>query len=148
MKAFITKRVNNSSVPIFFPIFSTVTNPLGKQTTYHFTTIHGVRKVTQVEGHPTASCEGANRSYSYDANGNIASKTDWNGVTTNYTYDMSRNLELTRTEAVGTPQERTITTEWHPDFRLPTKITEPKRITEYTYDAQGQQLSSKVSSTQ
>lgn len=127
---------------------TTATNPLGKQTTYHFTTIHGVRKVTQVEGHPTTSCEGANKSYSYDANGNIASKTDWNGVTTSYTYDMARNLELTRTEAVGTPQERTITTEWHPQFRLPTKITEPNKITEYTYDAQGRQLSSKVSSVQ
>jgi YD repeat-containing protein len=123
---------------------TTATNPLGKQTTYHFTTIHGVRKVTQVEGHPTASCEGANKSYSYDANGNIASKTDWNGVTTTYTYDMNRNLELSRTEAVGTPQERTITTEWHSQFRLPSKITEPNRITEYTYDAQGRQLSSKV----
>lgn len=127
---------------------TTATNPLGKQTTYHFTTIHGVRKVTLVEGHPTASCEGANKSYSYDANGNIASKTDWNGVTTTYTYDMDRNLELTRTEAQGTPQERTITTEWHPQFRLPTKITEPGKITEYTYDAQGRQLSSKVSSVQ
>ena len=127
---------------------TTATNPLGKQTTYHFTTIHGIRKVTQVEGHPTASCEGANKAYSYDANGNIASKTDWNGVVTNYTYDMDRNLELTRTEAAGTPQERTITTEWHPQFRLPTKITEPNRITEYTYDGQGRQLTSKVSSNQ
>ncbi len=127
---------------------TTVTNPLGKQTTYHFTTIQGVRKVTQVEGHPTASCEGANKAYSYDANGNVISKTDWNGVTTTYTYDMARNLELTRTEAVGTAQERTITTEWHAQFRLPTKITEPNRITEYSYDAQGRRLSSKVSSVQ
>ena len=127
---------------------TTVTNPLGKQTTYHFTTIHGVRKVTQVEGHPTASCEGANKTYSYDANGNVSSKTDWNGVTTTYTYDLNRNLELTRTEAAGTPQERTITTEWHPQFRLPTKITESNKITEYTYDAQGRQLSSKISSVQ
>ena len=127
---------------------TTVTNPLGKQTTYHFTTIHGVKKVIQVEGHPTTSCEGANKSYSYDANGNIASKTDWNGVTTTYTYDMNRNLELTRTEAAGTSQERTITTEWHSQFRLPTKITEPGKITEYSYDTQGRQLSSKVSSVQ
>ena len=127
---------------------TTVTNPLGKQTTYHFTTIHGVRKVTQVEGHPTTSCEGANKTYNYDANGNVSSKTDWNGVETTYTYDMARNLELTRTEASGTPQERVITTQWHADFRLPTKITESNKITEYTYDAQGRQLSSKVSSVQ
>ena len=123
---------------------TTVTNSLGKQTTYRFVTIEGVKKVTQVEGHPTTSCEGANKAYSYDANGNVSSKTDWNGVTTTYTYDLNRNLELTRTEASGTPQARTITTEWHPQFRLPTKITEPGKITEYTYDGQGRQLSINV----
>ncbi len=126
---------------------TTVTNPLGKQTTYHFTTIEGVKKVTQVEGHPTASCDGANKAYTYDANGFISSKTDWNGGTTTYSRD-DRGLELSRTEAAGTPQERTITTEWHPDFRLPTKITEPNKITEYTYDAQGRQLSRSVQSAQ
>ncbi len=126
---------------------TTVTNPLGKQTTYHFTTIHGIRKVTQVEGHPTASCEGANKAYTYDANGFISSKTDWIGGTTTYSRD-DRGLELSRTEAAGTPQERTITTEWHPDFRLPTKITEQNKITEYTYDAQGRQLSRSVQSVQ
>jgi YD repeat-containing protein len=105
-----------------------------------------VRKVAKVEGHPTSSCEGANKSYSYDANGNVISRTDWNGVTTTYTYDMDRNLELSRTEAAGTPQERTITTEWHPDFRLPVKITEPSKITSFSYDAQGRQLTSSVRS--
>ncbi len=124
---------------------TTVTNPLGKQTTYHFTTTHGVKKVTQVEGHPTASCEGANKAYTYDANGFLASKTDWNGNLTTYVRD-SRGLELSRTEASGTPEARTITTEWHPQFRLPTKISEPNKITEYTYDAQGRQLSSNVRS--
>ncbi len=118
----------------------TVTNPLGKQATYHLTTIHGVRKVTQVEGHPSASCAGANKAYQYDANGNVISKTDWNGVTTTYTYDLDRNLELGRTEAAGTPEARTITTEWHPQFRLPTRVIEPNKITEYSYSPQGQLL--------
>ena len=127
---------------------TTVTNALGKQTTYHFEDIHGYRYVASVEGHQTSYCAGANKAYSYDANGNISSKTDWNGVTTTYSYDMDRNLELTRTAAVGTPQERTITTEWHPDYRLPLKVTEPGKITEYSYDAQGRKLSSKVSSVQ
>lgn len=127
---------------------TTITNVLGKQTTYRFADIRGYRYVGSVEGHQTNYCAGANKSYSYDANGNIASKTDWKGVVTNYTYDMARNLELSRTEAVDTPQERTITTEWHTDFRLPIKITEPGRVTEYSYDTQGRQLSSKVSSVQ
>jgi YD repeat-containing protein len=118
----------------------TVTNALGKQTTYHFAVYNGVPKVVSVEGHPTSSCEGANKAYSYDANGFLTSKTDWKGSVTNYTRD-SEGRELTRTEAVGTPEERTITTEWHADYRLPTKITEPDKVTEFTYDTDGNLLS-------
>jgi len=121
----------------------TVTNPLGKDTTYHFTTLHGVKKVTQVEGHATASCAGANQNYTYDANGYMASKTDWQGNVTTYVHD-SRGLETSRTEASGTAEARTITTTWHPDFRLPTQITEPGKLTSFTYDANGRLLSQTV----
>lgn len=121
----------------------TVTNPLGKQTTYHFTTLHGVKKVTQVEGHASNNCAAANQAYTYDANGYMASATDWEGNVTTYTHD-ARGLEVSRTEASGTPQERTITTEWHADFRLPTKITEPGKVTEFTYDTQGRLLSTSI----
>jgi YD repeat-containing protein len=114
----------------------TVTNPLGKDTTYHFTTLHEVKKVTQVEGHATTSCAGANQNYTYDANGYLASKMDWQGNVTNYVHD-ARGLETSRTEAVGTADERTITTQWHVDFRLPTKITAPDKITDFVYDTQG-----------
>ncbi len=35
-----------------------------------------------------------------------------------------------------------VTTEWHPDFRLPTKITEPDRVTVIIYDpVNGRELS-------
>ena len=114
----------------------TVTNPLGKDTTYHFETLHGVKKVTQVEGHATASCAGANQNYTYDANGYLASKTDWQGNVTTYVHD-ARGLETSRTEASGALQERTITTEWHTGFRLPTKITAPGQVTDFVYDTQG-----------
>jgi YD repeat-containing protein len=125
----------------------TVTNPLGKDTTYHFTTLHGVKKVTQVEGHQTASCAGANQAYTYDANGYIESKTDWQGNVTTYIHD-ARGLETSRTEAFGTPQARTTLTEWHPDFRLPVKITEPNQVTDFVYDAQGRVLSQTTSPVQ
>lgn len=76
-------------------------------------------------------------SSTYDANGNLRSYTDFNGNITHTTYDTQRNLALTRTEAVGTLQPRIVTTLWHPDWRLPTKVAEPLRLTEYTYDANG-----------
>lgn len=122
-----------------------VTNPLGKDTTYHFTTLHGVKKVTQVEGHATASCAGANQNYTYDLNGYLASKTDWQGNVTTYIHD-ARGLETSRTEASGTLQERTITTQWHPDFRLPTKITAPGQVTDFVYDTQ-KRLTSQTTNT-
>ncbi|AOX99914.1 hypothetical protein BJP62_05240 [Jeongeupia sp. USM3] len=62
----------------------------------------------------------------------------------NYVYDLTRNLETSRTEAVGTPQARTISTEWHASFRLPTKVTEPGRVTIYEYDASGNLLKKSV----
>ncbi len=118
----------------------TTTNALGKQTTYRFVTINGEQKISQVEGLQSANCLAANKNYTYYPNGLLQTKTDWQGNTTSYQYN-ARNLESSRTEAVGTPQERTITTEWHPTFNLRTKITEPGRETLFTYDAQGRLLS-------
>ena len=116
------------------------TNALGKQTTYHFADIFGARKIVEVEGHQSSNCAAANKNYTYDTNGFIASKTDWKGNTTTY----ARNAigqELSRTEAFGTPDARTITTEWHATFNLRTKVTEPDSETTYTYDASGNLLS-------
>jgi RHS repeat-associated protein len=86
---------------------------------------------------PCATCGGDASNTTYDANGNIASQTDFNGNLITYAYDLTRNLETSRTEAAGAPLARTITTAWHPTFRLPTQITEPNRVTTFTYDAQG-----------
>ena len=51
-----------------------------------------------------------------------------------------RGLESSRTEASGTPEARTTTTAWHPDFRVPTQIVAPGRTTDFTYDASGRVL--------
>ncbi len=121
---------------------TTITNSLGQVRTYHFETHNSVYLTSQVDGEQCVSCGGTTQRTTYDANGFVASRTDFNGNTTTYIND-ARGLELSRTEAVGTPQERTITTEWHPTFRLPTKITEPGKITTFTYDAQGRLLERK-----
>ncbi len=116
---------------------TTVTDALGTVRTYNFQSTQGVSKISGVS-QPCATCGGnAAQNISYDANGNIASKTDFNGVATTYVHDLTRNLETSRTEAAGTPQQRTITTQWHPTFRLPTLITEPGKTTAYTYDSRG-----------
>src|SRR6185437_4361905 len=79
-------------------------------------------------------------------NGNILIKTDFNGNQTNYSYDTTRNLETSRTEASGTSAARTITTQWSSSWRLPTLISEyagetasgtPVRTTSFTYYSYG-----------
>jgi RHS repeat-associated protein len=118
---------------------TTVIDALGAARTYAFTTRHGVVKPTSVTGDPCSSCGGQAQSRTYDANGFLASQTDWSGHVTNYMYD-DRGLQVSRTEAVGTPEERTVTTTWHPAFRRPTLITEPAKTTAFTYDVTGQLL--------
>ena len=123
-----------------------VTNALGKATTYQYITVNGARKVFRVTGHASANCVGSNQSYGFDANAFIASRTDWEGNVTAYIRN-SRGQELSRTEAVGSPQERAMSTVWHPTFNVPLKITEPGRETSYTYDADGNELSRSVVDT-
>jgi len=117
----------------------TTTNSLGKDTIYHYQKIHGVDKVTQVEGIASPNCVAANTDYIYDSNGFLSSKTDWNGITTTYIHN-SAGLETSRTEAFGTPEARTIITDWPPTLRLPIEITGPGLEATYTYNSYGNRL--------
>lgn len=119
---------------------STVSNAQGEEHIYSFNRSLGVAKTSQISGNACATCGGDAQAITYDANGFVTSRTDFNGNVTNFTRD-SRGLELTRTEAFGTPEQRTITTTWHPNFRLPTEIIEPNKTTIFTYDTNGNLLS-------
>jgi YD repeat-containing protein len=121
---------------------TTVTHTLGtaaapKSTTRTFSTkfVLGIGVNTGVD-QPCVEC-GTIKSRTYDANGNIDTTTDFNGAVTKYGYNLDRNLEISRTEAFGTPQARTVSTEWEPAFRLVRVVAGPKLITRYTYDANG-----------
>ncbi|MDW3716117.1 MULTISPECIES: RHS repeat domain-containing protein [unclassified Pseudomonas] len=123
---------------------STVTNALGKRTTYRFQTIQGIRRITAIEGEPSANCPNSNSTFTYDDRGLVKTRTDNKGNVTTFDYN-DRGLEVSRTEAYGTPQARTVTTTWHPTLFLPASVTEPDRITTYSYDDQGRPLSQSVS---
>ncbi|MFI8579669.1 DUF6531 domain-containing protein [Ectopseudomonas khazarica] len=120
-----------------------VTNELGRVAKYSFQTIRGVRRITAIDGEPSPNCPNSNSTFTYDDRGLLKTKTDNKGNLTTYDYN-ERGLETSRTEASGTPQARTITADWHADWFLPVTITEPDRITQYTYDAQGRQTSQSV----
>ena len=117
-----------------------VTNELGKVAKYSFQYIKGVRRITSIQGEPSANCPNSNSTFTYDSNGLLKTKTDNKGVLTTHTYN-ARGLEISRTEASGTAQVRTITTDWHPTLFLPQTVTEPGKVTHYQYDTQGRQLS-------
>lgn len=122
---------------------TTVTNPLGKQATYTFQTVAGAKRITSLAGAVSANCPASNSTFTYNARGLIASRTDNKGHITTYDYD-SRGLETSRTEAFGTPQARTISTEWHPTLYKPVTITEPDRVLNFEYDSQGNLLSQTI----
>lgn len=114
---------------------TTVTDALGGVSTYGFETLYGVVKPAGIS-EPCAACGSHSASHSYDANGFPASRTDFNGNLTTYVYN-ARGLETSRTEAKDTPEERTITTDWHADFRQPERITAPGKETTLTYYPDG-----------
>jgi YD repeat-containing protein len=126
---------------------TSVVDSIGRSQTYHFEVQHGVVKVGQIDGGLCTTCSNTSKNTTYDTNGFVASRTDFNDNVTTYIND-TRGLELSRTEAVGTPEERTITTEWDLTFRLPIKITEPGKITTLTYDSQGRFLERKEEKAQ
>lgn len=122
-----------------------VTNAFGKQATYTFAAFDGITRLKSVQGEPTQNCLSSAVEYEYDGSGNIRSKIQ-NGQITEYQYD-ALNRETARTEAIGTPDARTIITEYHPTLNKPVKITEPGKVTTIAYDAEGRLLSNTTQST-
>jgi YD repeat-containing protein len=131
---------------------TTVTDALGTARTYQFQTLLGVVK-SKGQSQPGGSGCGASASaLTYDANGNIASRTDFNGHRTDYTYDLTRNLETSRTEGLtasgaATPATRTITTVWHSTLRLPVQVTAGNQQTTYSYNSQGEVTDQTITDT-
>lgn len=145
---------------------TSVTDARGVARTYGFATQLGVVKLTGITGQP---CDGCAQSFGFDPNGSVASYSDFNGNTTCYLYDTTRNLETIRLEglapvsgtttpvacpanlstytpAAGTA-ERKVSTQWSTSLRLPTVVAEPLRITTYNYNANGTLLSKTIQPT-
>lgn len=112
--------VDNYALSGFYAGYgATVTDPLGTSRTYHSSVILSYAQDTSVQ-QPAASGTGTvTKTWAHDSHGNISQITDFNGNINQYTYDLTRNLETSRTEAYSTTSARTITTTWSASFRLP-----------------------------
>ncbi len=133
---------------------STVTDPLGTVRSFSYTlvanTIRGIG-ISQ----PCTTCGDGAKTKTYDTNGNVTSRSDFNNKKVCYAYDTTRNLETARvdgilsTETCATvlttppirPDVRKVTTTWNANWRLPATIVEPApggtKTTTFTYDASG-----------
>lgn len=119
--------------------YSTVTDSLGRVTTYTIDKTGGKSHATSISGPGCKECGQGDVSYTYDNNLNITSSTDANGNVTTMTYDSNGNM-LTKTEAYGTSVQRT-TTYTYNSLGQPLTITDPSgNVTTYTYDLKGNLL--------
>jgi RHS repeat-associated protein len=117
----------------------TVTNALGQAALYTFTTLQGVPKLAQIARQATSTTTAATRTFAYDANGYLASQTDWNGNLTTYVNDI-HGQPTSINEAVGTSQARTATITYLSNYHLPSQIVTPGLTTSFTYDGSGELL--------
>jgi RHS repeat-associated protein len=126
---------------------TTVTNALGVTDTYTLTSLNNMQKITGISRAATATTAAATESYSYDSNGFMSSKTDWNGNQTTYVNN-ALGLPTTINEAVSSPVARTTTIAYDTTWvRQPDTITTPGLTASFTYDANGNTLTRTLTDT-
>lgn len=136
------------------PVNTVVAGPLGESIGYQFTTAGGVPRLASQSQPAGSGCGPSASVQTLDANGNVASRDDFNGKRVCYAHDLARNLESTRVEGLaggttgavcsgvtgagaGLPAgSRKISTQWHPRWSKATKLAEPGRITTWVYNGQ------------
>lgn len=116
---------------------STVTDARGFVHSRSFSVQYGLAKPQALTGVVYPRAGGA--AFTYDVNGFVASRTDWNGNVTSYTHD-ARGNETSRTDAALTPIARSTATSWLPTFNLPDQIVDSTKTTSFTYDGNGNTL--------
>ena len=113
-----------------------VTNALGEHDLYKFTILQGVPKVTEIDRQASYTFPAATELFTYDANGYLASKTDWNGNLTSITNN-SEGLPTKVVKAFGTPVAETTVMEWNANYHVPSLVETTGLRTVYGYNGLG-----------
>jgi YD repeat-containing protein len=126
-----------------------LTDPRGQTSAMGSTLIGGKSYLTSRSQPAGSGCAASTSAMSYDANGNLASRDDFNGNRTCYVHDLTRNLQTVAVEGLAPttscstvtapgatlpPNARKTTMEWHPNWALPVRISQPGRRTTYVYN--------------
>ncbi len=118
---------------------TTVTLPSGTTSTYSFLKQNSVLLPTGVSA-PCPTCGSTSQSADYDTSGNATRRVGYDGAVTTYAYD-ALGRQVQRVDAAGTANAITTTTEWHPNWNLPTKAASPGKLETFAYDAVGNLVS-------
>ncbi|WP_431096855.1 hypothetical protein [Polaromonas aquatica] len=136
-----------------------VTDPQGASQAMGSTTINGKSYLTSQSQPAGSGCAASTSTLSYDANGNLASRDDFSGHRSCYASDLTRNLQTTQIEGLASTiscasvlsanaslpaGSRKTSTQWHPDWTLPTATVEPGKRTTYVYNGQPDPSASNV----
>lgn len=112
---------------------TTLTNPLGKETTYYFKSVNNRRVLSHVEGHQSDYCAASYKATEYDAYGFDDKVSDWQGNITDYDYNQRGLIEKV-TVGFATDDAVSVITKWHPYFHLPVEETTPTTQTTFEYN--------------
>jgi Domain of unknown function (DUF6531) len=117
---------------------TTVTNPLGKQTTYSYNNFPGNKwQLKSVEGLASTNCAPSNSTMAFDAAGFRNQLTDAEGRVTAQVNDaLGRPTSITR--GSGTSAAVTTNQSWHSTRPLPLQTVVPGLNSAMTYNSDGQ----------
>lgn len=115
-KYYADKRVSESGLTggeevdkfVYGTYYTDVTDARNQTTRYAFASMVGGKKLTGISRSASATCSASTAQTVYDLNGFVDYSVDWNGVTTDYTYDAAGYL-LTVVHAAGTSSAKTTT---------------------------------------
>lgn len=137
--------VNETQLTFNSNYTTSVTYPLGAQTTLSFVTPVGSVHASSVSAPCGPSCHQPNTAATYDSNGYLQSHTDFNGNVTKTTYDANGLLDQ-EIDASGMSSQRTTTITWNTALRVPlTRIVSNASSTvvsnmQWVYNTIGQPL--------
>ena len=128
-----------------------LTDPLGTTRNYIVQSVNGVSRITSISQPAGFGSAASTSSKTFDSAGNVASIDDFDGHRTCRSSDATRLLEGVRVEGLANTVScsnvtgagsslpagsRKISTQWHPDWRIQTRVAEPGRTTTYVYNGQ------------
>ena len=121
-----------------------VSTALSSDLIYHYETINiegsPRKRLVRLEQIACTDCVIGDWYYDYNSLGYVERSFSPSGNVTTYSYD-NVGLETRRTEAKGTADEKSVDTNWQEDSRRVISTSQGNLKTEYTYDAQGQIVS-------